>query len=80
MVETWDENVLLFNPASGETHLLNPAALALLEQLSHTPASDSELERSLLPENADDTLKHALNQQLQQLEMIGLICRTRTRD
>lgn len=75
LTETWEEETFLFNPASGETHLLNQVALSLLEQLARKPASTREVHDLFLPDDAEPELVAALDQQLQQLELIGLTCR-----
>ena len=73
--QTWETETFVFNPASGNTHVLNEAAFMMLQQLASTPSTDDQLAQDF---NADSpALRDALLQQLQQLEMAGLICRTR---
>lgn len=72
--ETWDEETFLFNPASGETHLLNAAAMHLLELLEEEEASFEQLVGRLFPDTDKPTLD-ALARQFEQLVLTGLICR-----
>jgi PqqD family protein of HPr-rel-A system len=61
-----DEHVV-FNAASGDLHLLNPAAMAVLDRLSQGPASLDELSAAL---NID---VEALSTHIQSLDRLGLI-------
>jgi len=62
-----DEHVV-FNVLSGDLHLLNPAATALLERLTDAPASLDDLLASL-----DTTDRSALEAVLHSLDRLGLI-------
>lgn len=73
LVRTWDEESFVFNPASGETHLLNESALALLELLHQQPCTLDELLNELGEVSHEQA--PALRQHLQQLELIGLLRR-----
>ena len=73
--ETWDEETFIFNPASGHTHVLNEVATALLQNLAQTPSSSKTLIHDFLPD-ASAAEQKILIQQLEQLELLGLICRT----
>lgn len=46
----WDDEAVLYNDLSGETHLLGPAALCVLEALRAGPASTPALASKLLDE------------------------------
>lgn len=72
LYECWEEEYILFNPASGDTHVLNEVAFELLRDLAQTPADTDTLVRKYL-----DTpdLAHLLIAHLKQLETIGLVCR-----
>lgn len=72
--EAWDGEHLLFNPASGHTHVLNDLAYGLLSELHAAPADTATLAQRHL-ENPSDLAPLSLH--LQQLEMIGLVCRER---
>ena len=72
LFESWEGDYLLFNPASGETHLLNQAGFVLLQELARQPASLTELAQHHLEEQAHADL---LAQHIGQLELIGLICK-----
>lgn len=52
-VVTLDDEAVVFNPFSWETHLLNPAAALLLERLQASPCSEGEL-AALLAEALDE--------------------------
>lgn len=43
----WDDEYVLYNALSGDTHLLNPAAMHLLLQLQRAPAAESALAAAL---------------------------------
>ena len=59
---------MIFNAASGDLHLLNPAAIRILDRLTAGPASFDELCASL--ENPDVA---ALSAVLQSLDRLGLV-------
>ena len=71
--ETWDKETFVFNPSSGHTHVLNEAAFTLLRSLAEHPSTGKELIQSFGADTQE--LRDALWQQLQQLELVGLICR-----
>lgn len=71
--ETWNGETFLFNPASGDTHLLNAAAIHLLEFLHQESASFDQMTDTLFPD-ADEATLDALATQFHQLMLIGLIC------
>lgn len=76
LMETWEDEIFLFNPRSGHTHLLNPVAAALLADLAEQPADLASLgARFHDPEGPLDlqTFTDALAQHLAQLQLIGLI-------
>lgn len=76
LIEQWEDDVFLFNPASGHTHLLNPAAAALLAELSNGAADLATLcTRFHDPDDAldADAFAAALDGHLKQLALIGLI-------
>ena len=62
-----DEHVV-FNAASGDLHLLNPAAMAVLDRLSQGPATLDELSAEL----KIDTVE-AVSTLIQSLDRLGLI-------
>ena len=62
-----DEHVV-FNERSGDLHLLNPAAAAVLERLAQAPASADELRASM-----NDADASALEAVLDTLDKLGLI-------
>ena len=62
-----DEHVV-FNAASGDLHLLNPSAMAVLDSLAQGPASLDELSAAL---NIEDV--EVLRTLIQSLDRLGLI-------
>ena len=69
----------LFNPLSGQTHILNPLGALILEALSETALSAPQMLDLLVQQQsgADQaTLRRHLDQHLLQLEELGLIERT----
>ena len=74
VLETWDSETFVFNPASGHTHILNEVATALLRNLAQSTATSKKLLNDFLPD-ASNTDQELLIQQLEQLELLGLICR-----
>ena len=70
-----EDEAFIFNPASGETHLLNQEGLLLLRELHHRPRSTEQL----LHDFGDIARQHQaeLFEQLHQFELIGLLCRER---
>jgi PqqD family protein of HPr-rel-A system len=73
--QTWDSETFVFHPGSGHTHVLNDAAFALLDRLAVHPAATSDLAEGFTTDTPER--RTALRKQLQQLEVVGLICRTR---
>lgn len=62
----WDEECVLFDPASGDTHLLSHSGAEILMQLQHGPASVIELVGMLGIEAATDGTSK-LHSQLQSM-------------
>lgn len=72
--EHWDEEYLVFNPRSGDTHVLNQVAFTLLQGIAESPGNLHMLADRYLDDRAQiDTLAEHLDQ----LELIGLACRKR---
>ena len=65
-----EDEYVVFNAASGDLHLLNPAAMAVLDRLSQGPASLDELSAAL---NIDVEVLSTLIQSLDRLGLIGLL-------
>lgn len=75
-MEEWEDEIFLFNPGSGHTHLLNPVAAALLAELAQRPTDLATLVARF--HDDDSTLDGpafaaALSDHLAQLALIGLI-------
>lgn len=65
----WDEECVLFDPTSGDTHLLSSSGAEILLQLQHGPASVDVLAGMLGVEAAPDGAS-ALHLQLQLQSML----------
>lgn len=70
----WDDEIFVFNPASGQTHILNSITLMLLQYLADKTASFAQMQAHFLPD-ADPQTQQQFQAQLEQLVLIGLICR-----
>lgn len=76
LIRQWDDEVFLFNPASGHTHLLNMAAAELLAQMADMPLDlDALCTRFFVLDAELDaaTFRAVLAEHLEQLELLGLI-------
>ena len=74
--EAFEDEYFLFNPASGETHLLNASAMWLLDSLAAEPASPAMLKARLLELTGADPgpeFDQALEFQFKHLRTLGLI-------
>ncbi|MCB1874744.1 MAG: HPr-rel-A system PqqD family peptide chaperone [Chromatiales bacterium] len=74
--EQWEDETLLFNPASGQTHILNLVGITVLERLASRPSSVTDLAQGLLTTFAPDDRRvflESLWQHLAQLDELGLI-------
>jgi PqqD family protein of HPr-rel-A system len=69
-VRQWpgEDDYVVFDERSGDIHLLNPAATAVLERLAEAPGSVDELRASLT-----DIDSSALEAVLETLDRLGLI-------
>lgn len=62
----WDEERVVFHPASGDTHLLDPFTAEVLRALEDCPATASELTRLFAPA-CDGVDEFALRERIQNL-------------
>jgi PqqD family protein of HPr-rel-A system len=73
----FDDETVVFNPLSWETHVLNPAAAAVLELLQEAPRSLDDVEaflaEALDPDEACAAHDHAQRvlEELSELRLIG---------
>jgi PqqD family protein of HPr-rel-A system len=75
----WDDAVVVYNSASGNTHLLNSTASAVLRMLENSPAAPEELVHELEEACRDVSppeLARRLSTLFSQLDEVGLIERT----
>ena len=71
LIQHWqgEDEFVVFNPRSGDLHLLNPAAAAVLERLVDAPASVDDLRASL--NDVDPSTFEAVLETLDKLGLIG---------
>ncbi len=72
----WDQEYILFNAASGQTHFLNTLGADVLDWLGREPLYASELEQRLATQHnltQDNDLRDFLADLLTSLDELGLI-------
>jgi PqqD family protein of HPr-rel-A system len=77
----WDGEYIVFNPASGDTHLLNTLAGQTLQCLERAPCTLATLTESVASElelDANEELRQQLAKLLVQFETLSLIEGTRS--
>ncbi len=74
--KSWPDGEVVYNLASGNTHLISPLASKILNHLSQRPTDSIEISRLLAAENdielADDLIT-SVETLLANLESLGLI-------
>lgn len=73
--QSWDEEVVVYNDLSGDTHLLGPVAAQILVELNTAPADKERLLSSLFMScmSEVDGLEQELDIILQNLHALALI-------
>lgn len=74
-LRTWDEDTVVYNEASRDTHLLRPVDAAVLERLQKGPANIPELVDHVtkaLGIEDDDELYFYVDELLEKLEKLAL--------
>ena len=71
-LRTWGEQAVLYHSLSGDTHLIEASAAAIIEQLRLAPASDAEL-ASLFTSEPDPALAAQLAILLSNLTKLGVV-------
>ena len=74
--ETWDNEHFVFNPRSGETHVLNDLAGEMLRALGEKPHTAADLAlrfRDRLDGAGSDDVRPAVDALLRQLDQLGLV-------
>lgn len=74
--KSWDNDVVVFNFASGDTHLLNPVAAHALKILEQKPLNTNELSQQLASSDnlpTDEQLTAHVKDLLSKLDEMGLI-------
>lgn len=72
----WDNEVVVFNAASGSTHLINPIAAKILALLQSRPSSALEIAGNIAAEtevDADEEVLQRVEAVLETLDHLGLI-------
>lgn len=76
---TWEDEFIVYNSLSGDTHLLGPAAAHILSRLQEAPSDAATLAESLTPllqANFDGELVPEIEHLLADLGSLELIERT----
>jgi PqqD family protein of HPr-rel-A system len=74
--KSWEDGEIVFNVASGNTHLLTPLAAQVLHKLEKLPASSYELAEALAMNTglkSDENLVMSVEELLANLDELGLI-------
>ncbi len=75
-VHAFEDEAVVFDPLSWDAHLLNPAAIAVLELLLEAPRSEDEiaafLREALQPEEQPQASAHA-QRLISELQALGLV-------
>jgi PqqD family protein of HPr-rel-A system len=69
----WDDESIIFQPQSGETHCLNALAASVLQKLCEHPMTASELTTLLQSESGDAPSAREIHTLLRQFDELGLI-------
>ena len=76
MWESWEEESIVFDPRSGQTHVLTAVAAEALLHLHATPRTEAELTQHLANEfnlETDDTLRQHVEDMLNHFYELGLV-------
>lgn len=76
LVRCWDDESVVYNAASGDTHLLNAAATTVLRCLQTSPADAIELAgrvASALSIEPDHSLVESIERILQDFNLLGIV-------
>ena len=72
----WGDENVLFNPASGDTHLLDPLSGEVLRLLESRPMSEADCESHVVAQLTDDLRTEApqfVRSMLEQFSALGLV-------
>jgi len=72
----WDENCVVYNAASGQTHLLDPVPALIIRKIEEGCSSSEDLFRQIanaLDVDLNIEVRNTLEQTLLQLDKLGLI-------
>ena len=73
---SWGEETIVYHCQSGDVHLLNPVAVAVLEILQKESMTEADLQSralEVLGLESSDSLSHNIKSLLHQLDELGLI-------
>lgn len=73
LIVRFDDEYLVFNPLSWDTHMLNQSAASVLEALRASPCSFAELTAGWSEPESDDLSVHPVATLLHELETMGLV-------
>ena len=76
MQRTWGNEVVVYDPRSGNTHLLDPVATAVLQHLNVSDRSAAAIAECLLTEfeaDSEEDVLAAVHAALAKLQEIGLV-------
>jgi PqqD family protein of HPr-rel-A system len=76
MRRDWDDEVVIYHPESGDTHLLNPAAVEMLQVLEQGPAGTKALSEHIATRfnvPLDEKLRDQVEEALSGLGKVGLV-------
>jgi PqqD family protein of HPr-rel-A system len=71
-VQRFDDEALVFNPLTWETHFLNGVAARVLDTVSATPRTEADLVGELCGGEAAETKRQEIVKFLRELEALGL--------
>ena len=74
--KSWDDSIVVFNHASGSTHLINPVAAKILFALQNQPLSVAELCHQITADvelDADEEIVQRVEAVLNTLDGLGLV-------
>lgn len=74
--KSWDDRIVVFNHASGSTHLINPVTAKILLALQDQPCSVIEIARQMTADvelDTDEEIVQRVEAVLETLDDLGLV-------
>jgi len=72
-IQRFDDEALVFNPLTWETHLLNDVAARVLDAVAELPRTEGHLVAELCGADAAESLREQIVRFLRELEALALI-------